>query len=83
MVRGLCQGREALEWTVADGWEPLCKFMEKSIPDIAFPSGNTSPETLRRVAEVQKRRMQIANRNAGVLGVVATALIVLIFAIMR
>ncbi len=29
-----------LEWTPEDGWEPLCKFLGKPVPEIAFPRGN-------------------------------------------
>jgi len=29
-----------LNWTAEDGWEPLCKFLGKPVPDTPFPSGN-------------------------------------------
>jgi hypothetical protein len=31
-----------LEWSAQDGWEPLCKFLGKDIPDEPFPHVNTS-----------------------------------------
>ncbi|KAF2158393.1 hypothetical protein M409DRAFT_33184, partial [Zasmidium cellare ATCC 36951] len=29
-----------LEWTVEDGWEPLCSFLGKAVPEVDFPRGN-------------------------------------------
>ncbi|CCC05435.1 unnamed protein product [Sordaria macrospora k-hell] len=33
-------GSVLLEWYIEDGWEPLCKFFDKEIPDIPFPHAN-------------------------------------------
>lgn len=35
-------GRPHLDWYVEDGWESLCRFMGKDIPDVPFPRGNAS-----------------------------------------
>lgn len=29
-----------LDWTPEDGWEPLCKFLGKPVPETPFPRGN-------------------------------------------
>lgn len=29
-----------IEWTATDGWEPICKLLEKDIPDTPFPKIN-------------------------------------------
>ena len=42
MVRGLVPKERLLEWTAKDGWEPLCKFLGKDIPDQPFPHTNAS-----------------------------------------
>ncbi|KKA24314.1 NAD dependent epimerase/dehydratase, partial [Rasamsonia emersonii CBS 393.64] len=34
------QGREVLEFRVQDGWEPLCQFLGKEVPDEPFPHVN-------------------------------------------
>ena len=34
-----------LIWNVKDGWEPLCKFLEKPIPDIPVPHNNKTGDT--------------------------------------
>lgn len=41
MVRGRVPAGQLLEWKVQDGWEPLCKFLGKDIPDEPFPHVNT------------------------------------------
>lgn len=41
MVRGLVPKERLLEWEVGDGWEPLCKFLGKPVPEVAFPHSNT------------------------------------------
>ncbi|KAF7588328.1 hypothetical protein BBP40_005894 [Aspergillus hancockii] len=40
MIRGLVPKERLLEWSVEDGWEPLCKFLDKSILDKPFPRVN-------------------------------------------
>ncbi|KAI5918176.1 hypothetical protein F4810DRAFT_602087 [Camillea tinctor] len=42
MVRGSVPPERLLEWTVEDGWEPLCKFLGKEIPDEPFPHENAT-----------------------------------------
>lgn len=40
MVKGLVESERLLEWTVQDGWEPLCNFLGKDIPQESFPRVN-------------------------------------------
>ena len=40
MVRGLVAKERLLEWSIDDGWEPLCNFLGKSIPQQDFPHAN-------------------------------------------
>ncbi|KXX74201.1 hypothetical protein MMYC01_210004 [Madurella mycetomatis] len=42
MIRGLVPKDRLLEWCVEDGWEPLCKFLDKPIPDEPFPHVNAA-----------------------------------------
>ncbi|GAB7359299.1 hypothetical protein MBLNU230_g5951t2 [Neophaeotheca triangularis] len=39
-IRRLAKGRDFLEFNVKEGWEPLCKFLGKPIPDKPFPRIN-------------------------------------------
>lgn len=45
-VRGLLkdQPERLLEFNLDEGWEPLCKFLGKPIPDVAFPKVNEGAE---------------------------------------
>lgn len=29
-----------LEWSADEGWEPLCRFLGKEVPDMPFPHAN-------------------------------------------
>lgn len=42
MVRGMVPEDRLLEWSVDDGWEPLCKFLNKPVPEEPFPHTNTA-----------------------------------------
>lgn len=39
---------DLLVYTVGSGWEPLCKFLNKPIPDVPFPRTNSKEEMKRR-----------------------------------
>ncbi|KAH8647150.1 hypothetical protein BX600DRAFT_518435 [Xylariales sp. PMI_506] len=48
-IRGLdLPPSRCIEWSVEDGWEPLCKFLGKPVPDEPFPAGNTPDDWARR-----------------------------------
>lgn len=40
MIRGLVPKERLLEWTVDEGWAPICRFLEKEIPEEPFPHVN-------------------------------------------
>jgi hypothetical protein len=40
-----------LVWSVADGWEPLCEFLELPVPDMPFPHLNDSKEFTKRIVD--------------------------------
>jgi Sulfotransferase domain len=43
-VRASIPANRFLEWSVADGWEPLCERLELPVPEEAFPWTNTTSE---------------------------------------
>ncbi|KAE8405571.1 hypothetical protein BDV37DRAFT_89837 [Aspergillus pseudonomiae] len=59
-IRGLGLGERLLEWSVDDGWEPLCRFLGKEVPDCEFPSGNPPKAWAERIA----RTMEVHHRRA-------------------
>ena len=40
-----------LVWSVADGWEPLCEFLELPVPDTPFPHLNDSKVFAERIVD--------------------------------
>jgi hypothetical protein len=40
-----------LVWSVQDGWEPLCEFLELPVPEIPFPHLNDSQEFIGRIVD--------------------------------
>jgi CubicO group peptidase (beta-lactamase class C family) len=42
MVRGMVPKDRLLEWYIEDGWEPLCKFLGKPVPNVEFPHANAA-----------------------------------------
>lgn len=39
-IRELVEPSRLLEYQVADGWKPLCEFLQVPVPDEEFPRGN-------------------------------------------
>ena len=44
-------GDRLLVWSVTDGWEPLCEFLEVDVPDTPFPRLNDSKMFVDRVVD--------------------------------
>lgn len=75
MVRGLMIGQEErfLEWRAQDGWEPLCKFLEKDIPAGDFPRANDTNAFHEDVNEKIRHWLVGALVNSGIFASVAVA----------
>ncbi|KAJ5107198.1 hypothetical protein N7456_003873 [Penicillium angulare] len=63
MIRGMVPKENLLEWYVEDGWEPLCKFLDKPIPDEPFPRTNTPGNFAGRKETLIKARFFRVLRN--------------------
>jgi Sulfotransferase domain len=50
-VQGTVPSDRLLVWSVADGWEPLCEFLEVPVPDMPFPHLNDSKEFAQRLID--------------------------------
>lgn len=79
-VRGLLYSRgeqhRFLDWYLDEGWEPLCKFLDKPVPDKPFPNANDANGFQGRVDAIMQRRGVRAMRNFGVF-VVSISVVVL------
>ncbi|EAW07009.1 sulfotransferase family protein [Aspergillus clavatus NRRL 1] len=79
MVRGLVPQERLLEWSVEDGWGPLCEFLQKDVPSEPFPRTNDPTAFANNVDKVLKPRYMRAFRNFVLVtsstAVLATALV--------
>lgn len=62
-IRGLVPREKLLEWDVSDGWEPLCRFLEKEVPDRPFPRGNTKSQHDNKIEDYYAARNERADRR--------------------
>jgi len=56
------RGREVLEWQPEDGWEPLCRFLGRKVPDVPFPKLNESAEIQELTKFLVKRGLWLWTR---------------------
>ncbi|MEN7535945.1 sulfotransferase family protein [Aurantiacibacter flavus] len=49
-----------VNWAAGDGWEKLCSFVDRPVPDIPFPVANAAPpkSVLRRFAGRARRKLK-------------------------
>ncbi|KAH9903667.1 hypothetical protein F4778DRAFT_790710 [Xylariomycetidae sp. FL2044] len=73
MVRGLVPAERRLEWTVEDGWEPLCAFLGKPVPDLPFPNTNSAAGWAGKESREMKRFAYSILEGLGVIGAVGLA----------
>lgn len=64
-IRSLVPPERFLEWKVQDGWEPLCKFLGKPVPNEPFPYVNKGDEVANHVWDVGVLRVRaiVADRK--------------------
>jgi len=68
------QGRQWLDWTVEDGWEPLCEFLQKDVPDgKPFPTGNEKRAFHEGRKNIHGERNRQADRNMTFAGILLMA----------
>ncbi|KAF2173787.1 hypothetical protein M409DRAFT_16059 [Zasmidium cellare ATCC 36951] len=60
------EGRRYLKWKVEDDWDPLCYFLDKPVPNIPFPNGNTPSDFEARMARAYAESRANANRNLSI-----------------
>jgi len=50
-VRRRVPADQLLVWSPADGWEPLCDFLERPVPDMPFPRVNDTEQFAQRIVD--------------------------------
>jgi len=62
-VRDIVPEEKLLEYKLGDGWEPLCQFLNKDVPNEPFPFVNEGHEFLERIDLVERQAMTRAAKN--------------------
>ena len=57
-----CPKDKLLVYEVSQGWEPLCKFLNKPIPNVPFPNVNDTPH-FQKMIEVVNQQGYVILRN--------------------
>lgn len=63
LVRSLAPKNTLLEYRLTDGWEPLCRFLGKEVPDVPFPHVNDSGSNTQGFKELAAIGMKNIGRN--------------------
>ena len=74
------ENRPYLKWKVQDGCEPLCKYLEKPVPDRSFPSGNAPKAFQAKMDTMNQARLGEAKRNILAALVILLALTAMLYA---
>lgn len=52
-VKATCPKEQLLVFNVRQGWGPLCKFLERPVPDVPFPFLNKDASIVDKVAKCE------------------------------
>lgn len=63
-IRNLVPKERLLEFKLEQGWDPLCEFLGRPIPDVPFPHENETKANKQGFVEVGQRGLQNIMRNA-------------------
>lgn len=74
MIRGLVPKERLLEWSIEDGWEPLCEFLGKPIPKEPFPHTNTAAGWAGQESRIAKKYIIGAVKNLVVISAVSVGI---------
>ncbi|XP_078486096.1 uncharacterized protein LOC100178273 [Ciona intestinalis] len=68
-----------LVYQVKDGWEPLCQFLEKDVPETAFPHANVGGTFFRDNMETHPVLLRMKNEMITMLSLIAVIISFVIF----
>lgn len=63
MVERITPPENLLRFQLSDGWAPLCSFLDKPIPDVAFPRVNESAALSEKIGLIARRGVKNATRS--------------------
>ena len=66
-IRNLVPKEKRLEYKLGSGWEPLCEFLGKPVPDVPFPHLNESKDLKDLFERYALKAMKLSAINVGLL----------------
>jgi hypothetical protein len=66
-IRNLVSKEKRLEYKLGSGWEPLCEFLGKPVPDVPFPHLNESKDLKDLFERYALKAMKLSAINVGLL----------------
>ncbi|KAF3352714.1 hypothetical protein VdG1_08880 [Verticillium dahliae VDG1] len=64
-IQRLVPAEQLLVYKLGDGWQPLCEFLGRDIPEVPFPHGNEAAELRRTIINKQLRVFRAAAIKLG------------------
>lgn len=64
-IKRVTPAERLLVYRIGEGWEPLCKFLDKPVPSVEFPHVNERIEMQRRIDDLFARSVSKALRKLG------------------
>ena len=73
------QNRKSLEWTVEDGWVPVCNFLDEPVPSEEFPSGDKPDAFAVTVMNITAAKSNLQSVVSTLVLLVAVAALMVLF----
>ena len=64
-IRRLTPRSRLLEYQLGSDWEPLCRFLDKDVPDVPFPRVNESAMLEMQLKIVRMKAIKRSLKNVG------------------
>ena len=77
-VKAVVPPDQLLVYNVKQGWEPICKFLERDIPSCSFPRENVGGSTIKQISSIQN---VLGRPNIAWKAVISLSLLVLVLAV--
>lgn len=74
-IRRIAPKERLLEYKLGSGWEPLCDFLGKEVPDEEFPHANESQSLVVMFEEMGKKGVRNSVKNITVVGAAMAAFV--------
>lgn len=74
-IRRVCPGERLLEYKLGEGWEPLCGFLGREVPDTEFPRINEGRMLAKQLDILALKTLKRSLVNVGVVMGAVTVLV--------